>query len=87
MRPKSSRFLFAVYVGSKVRPDQDLPWAHASRTLHPTGKVLCDADVAFIVLDRPIPNVTIQVLPFKVGGHAEDGVHPGRLVCKPLPIG
>jgi hypothetical protein len=23
----------------------------------------------------------------KVGGHAEDGVHPGRLVVEPLPVG
>jgi hypothetical protein len=68
----------AVYVGSKVRPDQDLPWAHASRTLHPTGKVLCDADVAFIVLDRPITNVT--VLPIRL----HSPVEPGDVV---VPVG
>ena len=49
----------AIYIGSHVRPDVDVPVARAVRTLHPTGQVLCDADVAFLVLDRPIPNATI----------------------------
>lgn len=49
----------AVYTGSHVRPDVDSPVARAVRTLHPTGQVLCDSDVAFLVLDRPIPNATI----------------------------
>jgi hypothetical protein len=49
----------AVYTGSQVRPDIDVPVARAVRTLHPTGQVLCDSDVAFLVLDRPVPNATV----------------------------
>jgi hypothetical protein len=49
----------AVYTGSHVRPDLEPPAARAVRTLHPAGQVLCDADVAFIVLDRPIPGSTV----------------------------
>lgn len=49
----------AVYMGTQVRPDVDVPVARAVRTLHPAGRVLCDADIAYIVLDRPIPNATI----------------------------
>lgn len=50
----------AIYTGSHVRPDIDVPVARAIRTLHPTGQVLCDSDVAFLVLDRAIPNSTIM---------------------------
>ncbi len=49
----------AIYTGAHVRPDVDVPVARAVRTLHPTGQVLCDADVAFLVLDRPIPNASV----------------------------
>lgn len=49
----------AVYTGTQVRPDVDVPVARAVRTLHPTGQVLCDADVAFLVLDRPIPGANV----------------------------
>ena len=68
----------AIYVGAHVHPDVDTPRAHAIRTLHPTGRVLCDADVAFLVLDRPLTNVTI--LPIRL--HAP--VEPGDLV---VPVG
>jgi hypothetical protein len=61
----------AVYVGAHVRPDVDAPVARAVRTLHPTGQVLCDADVAFLVLDRPIPNSTI--LSMRLHGPVERG--------------
>jgi S1-C subfamily serine protease len=49
----------AIYTGTHVRPDVDVPAARAVRTLHPTGQVLCDADVAFLVLDRPILNAAV----------------------------
>jgi len=42
----------AVYIGEHVRVDRDVPRAHGIRTLHPAGQVLCDSDVAFVVLDR-----------------------------------
>jgi hypothetical protein len=68
----------AIYVGEHVHPDVDAPRARAIRTLHPSGRVLCDADVAFLVLDRPLQNVT--VLPLRL--HAS--VEPGDLV---VPVG
>jgi hypothetical protein len=52
----------AIYTGAHVRPDVDAPAGHAVRTLHPTGQVLCDADVAFLVLDRPIAGATVLSL-------------------------
>jgi S1-C subfamily serine protease len=61
----------AIYVGMHVRPDQDVPRAHAIRTLHPAGRVLCDADVAFLVLDRPLADVT--VLPIRLDAPVEPG--------------
>jgi S1-C subfamily serine protease len=61
----------AVYVGNHVRPDQDIPRAHAVKTLHPSGRVLCDADVAFLVLDRPLTDVTI--LPIRLHAPVEQG--------------
>lgn len=61
----------AIYTGSHVRPDVDMPVARAVRTLHPTGQVLCDADVAFLVLDRPLNNV--PVLPMRLHGPVEAG--------------
>jgi hypothetical protein len=54
--------LISVYVGEHVRVDHDVPRAHGLRTLHPTGQVLCDADVAFLVLDRPLLGVAILPL-------------------------
>jgi hypothetical protein len=61
----------AIYTGSHVRVDRDAARARAIRTLHPTGQVLCDADVAFLVLDRPLPEVT--VLPMRLRGSVESG--------------
>lgn len=61
----------AVYTGSQVRPDVDLPVARAIRTLHPAGRVLCDSDIAFIVLDRPVLNATI--LPLRMHSSVEAG--------------
>ncbi len=61
----------AIYVGAHVHVDRDPIRAHAIRTLHPTGRVLCDADVAFLVIDRPLPDVT--VLPIRLHGSVESG--------------
>lgn len=61
----------AIYTGAHVRPDMDVPSAHALRTLHPTGQVLCDADVAFLVLDHPITNAPI--LPLRMHASVEVG--------------
>ena len=61
----------AIYVGAHVHVDRDPIRAHAIRTLHPTGRVLCDADVAFLVIDRPLTDVTI--LPIRLHGSVESG--------------
>lgn len=68
----------AIYVGHQVRPEVDTPAARATRTLHPYGQVLCDSDVAFLVLDRPIANAAI--LPMRLHGPVE----PGDVV---VPVG
>ena len=60
-----------IYVGAHVHVDRDPPRARAIRTLHPTGQVLCDADVAFLVLDRPLNDVAI--LPIRLRGSVESG--------------
>ena len=70
--------MIAVYTGSHVRPDLEPPVARAVRTLHPAGQVLCDADVAFIVLDRPIAGSTVLSMRL----HAS--VEPGDVV---VPVG
>ena len=61
----------AIYVGDHVQVDRDVPQAHATKTLHPVGHVLCDADVAYIVLDKPLTNVAI--LPLKMHATVESG--------------
>jgi hypothetical protein len=61
----------AIYTGAHVRPDVDVPVARAVRTLHPTGQVLCDADVAFLVLDRPVQGAA--VLSMRLHGPVEAG--------------
>jgi hypothetical protein len=66
----------AIYTGTQVRPDVDLPVARAVRTLHPTGQVLCDSDVAFLVLDRTIPNATILSMRLHAPVEAGDMVVP-----------
>jgi S1-C subfamily serine protease len=68
----------AIYVGAHVHVDRDPVRAHAIRTLHPSGRVLCDADVAFLVLDRPLSDV--RVLPLRLNGSVESG-------DRVLPIG
>jgi S1-C subfamily serine protease len=66
----------AIYTGTQVRPDVDMPVARAVRTLHPTGQVLCDSDVAFLVLDRTIPNATILSMRLHAPVEAGDMVVP-----------
>jgi hypothetical protein len=70
--------MIGVYVGEHVRVERDVPRAHGTKTLHPTGQILCDADVAFLVLDRPLAGVA--VLPMRL--HAP--VASGERV---LPVG
>jgi len=60
-----------VYVGDRVQVDRDVPRARAVRTLHPTGHVLCDSDVAYVILDRPITGVTI--LPLRLHDAVQSG--------------
>src|SRR5215831_15654791 len=66
----------AIYTGSQVRPDIDVPVARAVRTLHPSGQVLCDSDVAFLVLDRPIPGATILSMRLHAPVEAGDAIIP-----------
>ena len=49
----------AIYVGDRVDFAVDEPRAHATKTLRPTTDVLCDADIAFIVLDADLEGVAI----------------------------
>lgn len=61
----------AIYSGDAVRVDRDLPRARAVRTYRPAGNVLCNADVAFLVLDRPI--LDVPVLPLRLESPVESG--------------
>jgi hypothetical protein len=61
----------AVYEGPLVRPGLDVPLARGIRTLHPQGSSLCDADVAYIVLDRPI--YSLPILPVRSHARVEEG--------------
>jgi len=67
-----------VYVGQHIRFDRDKPRAHGIQTIHPTGQILCDADVAFLVLDRPL--VGVAILPLRLVGPVSSGDHV-------LPVG
>jgi len=61
----------AVYVGEHVRVEHDIPRAHGIQTLHPAGQILCDSDVAFLVLDRPL--VGVVILPLRLVGTVSSG--------------
>lgn len=76
----------AVYVGSQVRPEVDVPVARAVRTLHPTGQVLCDSDVAFLVLDRPVIGTNILSMRLHAPVEAGDVVVPVGFGGGPLNI-
>jgi hypothetical protein len=60
-----------IFARGEVHPDSDIPSARAIRTLHPSGQVLCDADVAFLVLDRPVTGV--RIMPMRLSGPVESG--------------
>jgi hypothetical protein len=63
--------MVSIYVGQHVRVDRDRPRAHGIRTLHPKGQVLCDADLAFLVLDRPL--VGVEILPLRLDAPVASG--------------
>jgi hypothetical protein len=61
----------SIYVGQHVRVDRDIPRAHGYLTLHPKTQFLCDADVAFLVLDRPL--VGVAILPMRLNASVMSG--------------
>jgi hypothetical protein len=63
--------MIGVYVGEHVHIDRDVPRAFGLKTYHPAGTVLCDADVAFLVLDRPL--VGVAILPIRLTGSVSSG--------------
>jgi len=60
-----------IFVGSRVSVMTEPPRARGMQTVHPSTHVLCDADVAFVVLDRVLDDVTI--LPMRLEGAVESG--------------
>lgn len=60
-----------IFTGTHIDVSTDTPRAYAERTVHPTTSVICDADVAFLVLDRSIDDVA--VLPMRLHGAVESG--------------
>ena len=76
----------AIYTGTHVRPDVDVPAARAVRTLHPAGQVLCDSDVAFLVLDRPVANSAVLGMRLHAPVETGDVVVPVGFGGGPLNI-
>ena len=68
--------MISIYTGDHVRPDLDTPSARAIATVHPAGQVLCDADVAFLVLDRPVYNAAILTMLLHASVESGDTVVP-----------
>jgi Trypsin len=68
--------LIGIYLGEHVRVERDMPRAHAIKTLHPTGQVLCDADVAFLVLDHPLPGAVVLPMRLHVPVASGEWVRP-----------
>jgi hypothetical protein len=66
----------AVHIGPRV-PGAGPPAARGLSTVHPTSPILCDSDVAFVVLDRDVP---LPVLPMRLAA----GVRVGDWV---VPVG
>lgn len=60
-----------VYIGARVSVMSEPPRARGIQTVHPSTRVLCDADVSFVVLDRVLEGVTI--LPMRLDGAVESG--------------
>ncbi len=61
----------AVYIGTHVDVTTDTPRAYATKTIHPRTRVLCDSDVAFLVLDRPLEGV--QQLQMRLDAPVREG--------------
>jgi hypothetical protein len=61
----------AIYTGGRVDVAIDAPRAYATKTIHPQTKVLCDSDVAFVVLDRPLEGV--QMLSMRLDAPVQEG--------------
>lgn len=61
----------AIYIGDHVDVATDDPRAHATKTLRPTTDVLCDADIAFVVLDHDLEGVAI--VPMRLERSAFEG--------------
>jgi Trypsin len=61
----------AVYYGDAVRPGFDEPLARGVKTIHPDSQILCDADLAYILLDRPIHSV--PTLPIRIHQPVAEG--------------
>lgn len=76
----------AIFTGSHVRPDVDAPVARAVRTLRPSGQVLCDSDVAFLVLDRPILGAPVLSMRLHAPVETGDVVVPVGFGGGPLNI-
>lgn len=66
----------AIFQGPIVKPHEDQPLARAVRTLHPVGNVLCDADVAFLVLDHEIDGLPILSMRLHESVQEGDAVVP-----------
>ncbi len=60
-----------IFTGTHIDVAVDAARAHAERTVHPTTSIICDADVAFLVLDRSIDDV--EILPMRLTGGVESG--------------
>ena len=61
----------SVYTGGHVDVAVDTPRAYATKTIHPRTHILCDSDVAFVVLDHPIEGV--QTLTMRLDQPVQEG--------------
>jgi hypothetical protein len=61
----------AIYLGDKVKPGVDKPLARGVKSLYPDTKILCDADVAYVLLDHPIHR--IPTLPVRMHAPVAEG--------------
>jgi hypothetical protein len=52
----------AVYAKDRIDLARDAPSAFAERTLHAGGRTLCDADIAYLVLDQPLAGIVPATL-------------------------
>lgn len=61
----------AVYIGGHVDVSVDSPRAYATKTIHPRTHILCDSDVAFVVLDCALDGV--QTLTMRLDAPVQEG--------------